>query len=259
MFHRCAYFSLGGLLLLLVLVQSLLAGNVLSFPSGGEANASTAAEADLSLSDGVFDNFLQGAYDIRVVNKGPDEAKNVVLRFPVPEGTRFDRLHAGTRLIWDIPGTSQNGDVVCSIGDLSANAFVQLGFVLHISAPPFTKISLHATVSSETPDPHPSDNIYSRESSVAGIPGITSARFLKKPFRLEITGENLLVPQFGGSGIGTGCDCVAWPAQLTRSVSLTTFVMEGGDLKDRFPPGVSTQICYRDPFRETVFKFIVVR
>lgn len=250
--------SLGRGLLLLALIQGLLAGNAVSFPPAGKVNASVATTAaDLSISQGLFDSFLQGFYPLRVDNSGPDSAQNVVCRFPVPEGTEFVSMNLNIRSTCSIPPRYARGDIVCSLGDVAPNRVVLIDIVLRVVAPPDTKIAARASVSSETPDPNPDNNTYSQDTPVFGFPRINSVRVLRNPFRIEVTGENLLAAPFG---IGVGCDCTNWPRELVRVESANAFVLEGGgELKKQFPPGIPSKICYTDPYRQSVIKFVVTR
>ena len=215
--------------------------------------------ADLLAFEAVADSSRQDIHIIGVVNLGPDTARNVTLTFPIPEGARFDRIQATTQMTCTLPPTFGTGEVVCSLGDLPPNKPTIINLYLSLVAPAGTKISAEAQVSSDTPDANPNNNVYHRDHIIAGVPSIISLSVLKDPFQIEVTGQNLIVPQFGGSGIGIGCDCRPWPSELVNKLPSGTVILKGSDLKKQFPKGVPTQICYIDPFRGTLIKTILTR
>jgi hypothetical protein len=196
------WFALGALLVLAV-TEVLI---VNATPSSNRMVARTAS-ADLMLFIGTADDVRLGAFDLAVGNKGLDTAQNVVLRFQMPEGTVLDQIHCSVQSTCSFPPFLRSGEIVCVIGDLAPSAVVQTSILLSILASPGTMLAIEARVSSDTPDSNLADNIFSSNFAVPGFPRIDSVRVLKAPFRIEVTGQNLLVPQFSGSGIGVGCDC----------------------------------------------------
>lgn len=255
------------LLLLGLLLSSLLAANQASAfpvrvsPTNAEGHVA-AASADLQIStDVIADDFRLGAYHFGLVNRGPDVAQNTVFRFPVPEGAAFLQLVTQTRLTTTLPPILGKGEIIISVGDLAVDQMVVISISLKITAPPGTKILAQASLSSDADDPHPENNLSSQERIVPEFPTIDSVKVLKNPFRIEIVGKNLLVPQFGRSGIGVGCDCAPWPDELThRDVLGSRVILEGAtELKTRLPKGATLQICYLDPIREMIIKSNVTR
>jgi hypothetical protein len=104
-----------------------------------------------------------------------------------------------------------------------------------------------ANLSSDTPDTNLDNNVLSYEFLIAPLPRIISVRALSNPFRIEITGQNLFVPKF--VGIGIGCDCHDWPAELVHKEGENVIFSGGSELKRQFPKGVPVQICYVDEVR----------
>ena len=211
----------------------------------------TSADLKIVVSLAV-DAILPGLYStFEVVNKGPDIAQNVSVRFPVPNGAAFNKIRVSPlehRVRCNTPPFNGTGDIVCSLGDLSPNDGVGLEFLFDIIALPGTRITAEARVESETPDPNPMDNILTSESIAPPLASLDSARILTDPFRIEIVGQGLFIPQFGNSGIGIGCDCKPW--SVVRMQSSTVFIIEGGkELKKLFPKGIPTRVCYSDGFR----------
>ena len=191
----------------------------------------TRTSADLRIFIGVaVDGIVPGLfYPLTVANKGPDIAQNVSVRFPVPTGAGFNKINVfphKDQVRCNTPPFSGTGDIVCSLGDLSPNERVDVYFNFDIIALPGTKIPAEARVESETPDPNPADNIFTSEATAPPLASLDSARALTDPFRIEIVGQGLLIPQFVGSGIGIGCDCKPWPT--LRMQSSTVFIIEGG-------------------------------
>jgi hypothetical protein len=201
-------------------------------------------------ADAIFPELY---YPLIVLNKGPEIARNVSVRFPVPNGAAFNKIRVYSQkepVRCNTPPFNGTGDIVCSLGDLSPNDHVQLDFFFDITALPGTRITAEARVESDTPDPNPMDNVLTNEVTAPPLASLDSARILTDPFRIEIIGQNLSIPQFGGSGIGIGCDCRGW--SMVRRQSSTVFIIEGGkELKKLFPKGIPTRICYSDAFRGT--------
>jgi hypothetical protein len=251
------WFTLGALLVLAV-TQTLVVNGI---PARSNRNVSAAASADLSLRfPDLSDDSRVNVFHVGILNKGPDTAQNVVLRFVVPEGTGFDLIHCGVRSTCTLPPAFGSGEILCAIGDLLPSGFVHTDIVLSIKASPGTRIPMQGGVSSDTADINADDNVISGSFVVPEFPRIDSIRALKDPFRIELTGQNLVVPQFGGSGIGIGCDCAPWPFSMARTVAPGLVVIEGGsDLKSQFPKGIPTHICYFDPFRGTTTKTTFTR
>jgi Domain of unknown function DUF11 len=251
------WFSLGALLILAV-TQTLM---VNAIPAHSNRNVSAAASADLSLLfPDLSDDLRVDFFHLGIINKGPDIAQNVVLRFLVPEGTGFDSIHCSVQSTCTLPPTFGTGEILCAIGDLPPSGRVSTTIVLSINASPGTRIPVQAHVSSDTADVNLDDNVISSNFVVPGFPRVDSVRVLKNPFRIELTGQNLVVPQFGGSGIGIGCDCTPWPFDLARTVTTGVVVIEGGSvLKSQFPKDTPTHICYFDPFRGTTIKTTFTR
>lgn len=245
-------------LLILALTQTLM---VNAMPAHANRNVSAAASADLSLLfPDVADDIRLGGFSLGIINKGPDLAQNVVLRFVVPEGTGFDRIHCSVRATCVLPPAFGTGEILCAIGDLPPSVFVHIDIVLSIQASPGTRIPVQGSVSSDTADMNVKDNVISSNFVVPGFPRIDSVRALKNPFRIELTGQNLTVPQFGGSGIGIGCDCTPLPFDLAHEVAPGMVVLDGGsELKSQFPKGTPTHICYFDLFRGTTIKTTFTR
>jgi hypothetical protein len=245
-------------LLILVLTQTLM---VNAMPAQANRNVSAAASADLSLLfPDVADDVRLGDFSLGIINKGPDLAKNVVLRFVVPEGTGFDQIHCSVRATFTLPPAFGTGEILCAIGDLPPSGSVHIFIVLSIQASPGTRIPVQGRVSSDTADISLDDNVISSNFVVPGFPRIDSVRALKNPFRIELTGQNLAVPQFAGSGIGIGCDCTPLPFDLAHEVAPGVVVIEGGsDLKNQFPKGTPTHICYFDFLRGTTIKTTFTR
>lgn len=251
------WFTLGALLIL-AMTQTLM---VNAIPAHWNRNVSGAASADLSLRfPDLADDSRVDVFHLGIINKGPDIAQNVVLSFLVPEGTGFDLIHCSVRSTCTLPPAFGTGEILCAIGDLPPSGFVHIDIVLSIQASPGTRIPVQAHVSSDTADMNPDDNVISSNSVVPEFPRIDSVRVLKNPFRIELTGQNLVVPQFGGSGIGIGCDCASWPSNLVQQMTPGVVVLEGGsDLKSQFPKDTPTHICYFDPFRGTTIKTTFTR
>lgn len=209
--------------------------------------------ADLRIFIGVaVDGIVPGlSYPLTVANKGPDTAQNVSVRFPVPNGAAFNKIYVfplKDQVRCNTPPFSGTGDIVCSLGDLSPNEGFDVFFSFDIIALPGTKILAEARVESETPDPNPVDNIFTSEATAPPLASLVSARALTDPFRIEIVGQGLLIPQFVGTGIGIGCDCKGW--ETVRMQSSTVFIIEGGkELKKLFPKGIPIRVCYYDAFR----------
>jgi hypothetical protein len=199
-------------------------------------------------ADAIFPELY---YPLIVLNKGPEIARNVSVRFPVPNGAAFNKIRVYSQkepVRCNTPPFNGTGDIVCSLGDLSPNERVDVYFNFDIIALPGTKIPAEARVESETPDPNPVDNTFTSEATAPPLASLDSARTLTDPFRIEIVGQGLFIPQFAGSGIGIGCDCKGWP--MVRMQSSTVFIIEGGkELKKLFPKGIPTRVCYSDGFR----------
>ncbi len=247
------------LLLTLALPGQLKLSASINPAAANDKNLRVTNTADLRTSESVADSFRQDIYNIGITNQGPDTAQNVVFTFPLPAGTRFDRLQTSDRVTCTLPPSFGTGDIVCSLGDLPSGRSTFITVYLNFLAPPGTKIIAEAQVVSDTPDSHPDDNIYHRENVIAGIPSFSSVAVLKEPFRIAISGQNLVVPQVFGSGIGIGCDCRSWPILSTTRLPTGEVILNGNDLKQQFPRGVPTQICYFDIFRGTVIKTTLTR
>jgi uncharacterized protein DUF11 len=228
-------------------------------PSSSNRIVARATSADLMLFIGLADDFRIGDFGLAIRNKGPDIAQNVVFRFTMPEGTALDQIICSVQSTCTFPPSFRSGEIVCAIGDVAPSALVQTSIRLSILASPGTRLAIEAHVSSDTPDMNLADNVFSTNFAVPGFPRIDSVRALKNPFRIEVTGKNLLVPQFGGSGVGVGCDCTPLPFNSVMSVSSDTFVIQGSDLKNQFPKGEPTPICYFDPLRGLTIKTTFTR
>jgi len=154
--------------------------------------------ADLRIFIGVaVDGIVPGlSYLLTVANKGPDIAQNVSVRFPVPNGA-FNKIQVfplKDQVRCNTPPFRGTGDIVCSLGDLSPNEGFDVYFNFDIIALPGTKIPAEARVESETPDPNPADNIFTSEATAPPSASLDSARALTDPFRIEIVGQGLLIP-----------------------------------------------------------------
>jgi hypothetical protein len=230
-----------------------------SSASASERSLGLSDTADLRVFEGVADSFRQDVYFLLVTNQGPDTAQNVVLTFPVPAGARFDRVQLSDRLTCTLPPSFGTGEIICSLEDMPSGKSILINVYLSFLASPGSKIIAEAQVVSDTPDSNPSNNTYRRENVVAGIPGFVSVGALKEPFRIEITGQNLIVPQVFSSGIGIGCDCVGLPISAVTKLPTGEVILSGNELKRQFPRGVPTQICYFDIFRGAVIKTTFTR
>lgn len=130
------------------------------------------ADADLQLvpnlppSQGLPTFVVNSDFSLSVslYNSGPDVARNVRVTFNVPPGL-------------PIRTSSQNCDithlpVVCTVGDMAVTQPLQnpLGFNLTLMLPSKnTTLTVGATVSSDTPDPIPSNNAFSRTFDVVEV------------------------------------------------------------------------------------------
>ena len=246
----------------LLLLMQALSINSSTAATANRVDAQAEDSADImTIFPDVADDFLPGAVHIGIANRGPGIARNVTLQFPVPDGARFDRIASVQPITCSLPGSFQTGQVTCSFGDLAVNGRVSVTVFLDFAlTPPGTHISMGGVVSTDTADPNTTNNSFTRETVVAPFVTIDAVKSLKNPFRIEITGHGLVVPQFGGSGIGIGCDCALWPTELAHTQITGEVILEGGNqLKAKFPKGVPTQICFFDPFRERLIKTTFTR
>jgi Domain of unknown function DUF11 len=254
------------LLLILVLLGIVIAapGALASTTTRSSANTgigATPTSADLKFELTVAVDPLppQNIILIGIVNRGPDVAQNAIFRFPIPEGARFRNLTADRQITATFPPRSGTGEIVCLLGDLPSNQAVTIFIVVEYFVPPGTKIMVQASLFSDTPDTNLDNNVLSYEFPIAPLPRIISVRALSNPFRIEITGQNLFVPKFTGSGIGIGCDCHNWPVELVHSEGGNVILSGGRELKRQFPSGVPIQICYSDEVGGTIIKTTFTR
>lgn len=89
-------------------------------------------------------------FTLKVTNNGPDTAKDVVVRDPIPEGLEFVSAKA--------PCAKVGEQVSCQLGSLANGDSRTLEFVGRIPTSAEEGVVNTATVTSTTPDPDPSNN-----------------------------------------------------------------------------------------------------
>lgn len=244
-------------LCMVVLMTGGLSPAVSGLPVDTEkAMAGAQSSADLKAFIGIAIDGGGLVYPITVINQGPDMAPNVTVTLPLPQGVAFASVNVGLfpprPVRCTTPQSGSTGDVVCALGDFHPNERADIFINVYVVGAPGTKLATEAHVTSDATDPDPTNNTMKYETIIPPLPKIVSVRSLADPFRLEIVGENLFTPQFGGSGFGIGCDCKDWAA--TRTTGDTTILEGGKDLKRLFPKGITVQLCYRDQFRNTFIR-----
>ena len=107
------------------------------------------------------------AYDIFILNNGPDDATTAVLTDNIPPGMTFvSRMQtSGPSFICSDPGAGFGGTVSCSLATFTAGSSATFTFVFQIpnGTPDGTLFQNTATISSATPDDFAENN-----SSIAG-------------------------------------------------------------------------------------------
>lgn len=232
---------------------------VCATPAFSNGSRSTVAATDLVLFPDIADSFGLGVFELGIRNNGPDIAQNVVFRFTVPEGTRLDKFQCSVKSTCMLPPAFHSGEIVCAIGDLPASSGVHTSTILNVFASPGTRISIDARVSSDSPETNPANNVFPIDFNVPGFPRFDSVTVLKNPFRIQVTGQNLMIPQFAGTGLGVGCDCSRLAFEQVAPFPPDSFVIQGSNVKSLFPRGVPTNICYFDLLRGGTIKTTFTR
>lgn len=113
------------------------------------------------------------AYSITLSNLGPNDAVNVQLTDPIPEGMTFVSAtqHTGPAFNCPLPNPGDTGTITCTQVLFPAGSVATFTFVFRIRQPqppffvvPGTTFTNTATVTSSTPDPNPDNNSDSVET-----------------------------------------------------------------------------------------------
>jgi large repetitive protein len=121
-----------------------------------------AQSADLSITKsgpGVASAGSDVAYDISVLNLGPDDATTVQITDPMPPGMTFVSVTQNNGPAFDcssVPAVGTNGTVTCTIATFTNGSGADFTFTFTIPAatPPGTFFTNQATISSAVSDPN---------------------------------------------------------------------------------------------------------
>ena len=137
-------------------VPTVVAGDNVSATSTTNVTATT----DLAVSVvGPFNPVAIGdtiTYQVTISNNGPSAASNVTFTNLLPTNTTFVSASS------DVTGatfTESGGTVTGTIGDLAAGALANLTFVVQTNASTPSQVTDTATITSDTPDSDPTNNI----------------------------------------------------------------------------------------------------
>jgi uncharacterized repeat protein (TIGR01451 family) len=134
------------------------------------------AQASVNLSIGKFAPFEVAAggsisYRVELINHGPDEAVNVVLRDQLPGDIEFvgaSQTSGPLFICTTPPSGSTSGEISCTIANLPAKATATFAFNFSVPAglPDGTLITNSASISSSTNELHTPDNSASSSATV---------------------------------------------------------------------------------------------
>ncbi len=132
----------------------------------GDDTAGVGPEADLSLvKTALTSPAVPGdpiSYDVTVTNDGPSDALGIVVTDPVPAGATFDPTTSSANC--GLVGSN----VVCTVPVVPAGETVSvvIAFILDSDVIDGSTLENQASVTSDTPDPDPSDNTEDEETPV---------------------------------------------------------------------------------------------
>ena len=223
--------------------------------NGATANTSVTTSADLSISKtdsvdpvGTGDTLT---YTLTATNSGPSNASEVVVQDTLPEGVILDSSS---------PSCSLNGDLVCSLGNLSVGQSIQVTATVTVDAVPGTTLTNTASISGAQDDPVGSNNSvvelteveltadlevelsYSPEIPFSGLPMNILATFRNLGPDAAYSGNaNILLlggftlgpvsSNFSCSPVGNQvlCNFGVFQPNETASASITATPAQGGD------------------------------
>jgi hypothetical protein len=105
-------------------------------------------------------------YTVSVRNLGPYLAKQLVLNDPVPAGSKFVSLNAGS---WNCsaPAVGSIGTISCSLPTEAVNAAQTITFVVKVTTPGSVLVNNTASISEATFDPNIANNTSTTNTKVA--------------------------------------------------------------------------------------------
>ena len=108
-------------------------------------------------------------FEVRVVNGGPDLARNVRMTFDIPPGLALRSVGG------DAPCDLSHRPIVCTGGDLAAGQVVgsPLYGIIFTLPPESTTLTVSATASSDTPDPRPDNNTFRQAINVENVTNLS--------------------------------------------------------------------------------------
>lgn len=155
---------------------SLIAAAVLA-AAAGAFGAATSADLSVAKTRTTSIPAHPGeviGYDILVTNNGPDAATNVVLADPVPPNTTFDEGGIQTAPGWNctLPSAGGTGTMTCTIASFAAGASADFYLEAAVDQGKLIPVEIDntASVSSDTPDPAPTNNASTVATPVAAAP-----------------------------------------------------------------------------------------
>jgi uncharacterized repeat protein (TIGR01451 family) len=198
------------------------------------ANASTDVSVTMSgpVQAAAGTNII---YKVSVINRGPDDAQNVVLTNGVPANTTFvsETQTSGPAASCTNPSSGSNtGSTVCTMAALPANASAVFSITYNINSATQeeTEISSTATVASSTSELHSPDNTVTATTLVTGSAQVCTVTCPSDITQAADAGQcTAIVTYSTPTGTGGNCDPVECspPAGSTFPAGTTTVTCGG--------------------------------
>lgn len=217
--------------------------------------------ADLELTQGNayhppfgFDAVSLG---FKVRNNGPDEARDVVFRAALPDGTTFIELSVSELseqsgepqavISCTTPAPGETGEVVCRVDRLPATSDplygVRFDFALKVTAPPESTLICEGSVAGSAFDPDQSNDTWVFELPVPLPPAIESIKGIRstgKSYRIQVRGTNFS-PDCQPFGVFVGEEYIPWHDIRIKNAT-TIVIRDQRVIRLYFPRGVPTKI-----------------
>ena len=141
-------------------------------------------------------------YTIQVVNNGPGSALDVSLRDTLPAGTTFVSFTAPAGWNPTTPVVGSNSPILATIPTLPSGAIQAFTLVVNVGSVPIGPPTNRVSISSSTPDPNLTNNLFVAFTTVVGILPPLDLAVIKRGFlTLNVDGNAVYTIQVVNNGL----------------------------------------------------------